>query len=451
MCRLIVYKGRGRRQAIVAADLVVTPTHSIIKQSFDCQERSAWSNVPPSLNADGFGLGWYEMPDEDGPSGSGSSATGAVGTTSASGSAAGAGAGAGAGATGTGASADSAAAKRYRRRVTPGMFRSTSPAWNNDNLYRLSSKIRSPLIFCHVRAASPGSIISEANCHPFACGKYMFMHNGGLTQWNKIRRKAIAYIGDSVLPSLRGTTDSEHAFAVFLTIVERHFGLEAELSPEQLQDCVEETMNTIIAWLDEVGSRGSMLNYAVTDGRHVIATRYAHRTSVAASLYFTSGSEWLEHPAGSGSFRVEQRDRREHVVLVASEPLDSIAGDWLEVPRNSILRVSADMNVRVSPMHERKPVLDLSSAPLSRATKRQRVCEDGASVSTESTALSSLGGAGSVSTAKGAGASTKRIHSAAAPDEPPQSICVELDLSDDEADASARPVAASASPASATP
>ena len=34
-----------------------------------------------------------------------------------------------------------------------------------------------------------------------------------------------------------------------------------------------------------------------------------------------------------------QRDKRDHVVLVASEPLSSLADGWLEVPHNSVLRV----------------------------------------------------------------------------------------------------------------
>ena len=55
MCRFIVYKGRAARQDVLMADLVVTPAHSIIKQSFDCRERLTAGAVPPQLNADGFG------------------------------------------------------------------------------------------------------------------------------------------------------------------------------------------------------------------------------------------------------------------------------------------------------------------------------------------------------------------------------------------------------------
>lgn len=41
---------------------------------------------------------------------------------------------------------------------TPCVFTSITPAWNNENLTRLSQKITSPLIFAHVRAAYPGAL-----------------------------------------------------------------------------------------------------------------------------------------------------------------------------------------------------------------------------------------------------------------------------------------------------
>ncbi len=45
---------------------------------------------------------------------------------------------------------------------------------------RLATKISSPLIFAHVRAAYPGMLVSEANSHPFQRGKFLWMHNGML-------------------------------------------------------------------------------------------------------------------------------------------------------------------------------------------------------------------------------------------------------------------------------
>ncbi len=44
------------------------------------------------------------------------------------------------------------------------VFTSITPAWNNENLNRLATKLESGVIFAHVRAAYPGMPVSEQNC-----------------------------------------------------------------------------------------------------------------------------------------------------------------------------------------------------------------------------------------------------------------------------------------------
>jgi predicted glutamine amidotransferase len=90
------------------------------------------------------------------------------------------------------------------------------PAWNNKNLWRLARKVRAPLMFAHVRAASPGSSVTDANCHPFSFGKYMFMHNGGISDFKRLKRRLVMSLRDEVYEMIDGSTDSEHAFGVFL-------------------------------------------------------------------------------------------------------------------------------------------------------------------------------------------------------------------------------------------
>jgi hypothetical protein len=108
--------GTGR-SASVCAD------RSIIRQSYDARERLLDPTLPAhlghgNLNADGFGIGWYTRASPCEPS---------------------------------------------VAQNTPCTFKSITPAWNNDNLMRLATKIFSPLVFAHVRAAYPGMPVSEQN------------------------------------------------------------------------------------------------------------------------------------------------------------------------------------------------------------------------------------------------------------------------------------------------
>lgn len=63
-------------------------------------------------------------------------------------------------------------------------------AWNNQNLQRLAEKIKSPLVFAHVRASTSGAL-SETNCHPWRYGRLMFMHNGQISGFSKIKRRIV--------------------------------------------------------------------------------------------------------------------------------------------------------------------------------------------------------------------------------------------------------------------
>ncbi|MGY3365394.1 putative glutamine amidotransferase [Bradyrhizobium sp. GM2.4] len=141
---------------------VTEPEHSLIAQSIRSLQSTAGSN------GDGFGLGWYgEHPE-------------------------------------------------------PGLYRETRPAWSDENLRYLCRHLRSHLFFAHVRAAT-GTAVTRQNCHPFACGQWMFMHNGFVGSWNRLRRKVEALIPDAYYPSRTGTTDSE---AVFLAMMGA--GLDAD-------------------------------------------------------------------------------------------------------------------------------------------------------------------------------------------------------------------------------
>jgi glutamine amidotransferase len=194
MCRFMVYKG----SPVLMADLITRPEHSIIKQSYDCRERKEASLLPARLNADGFGLGWYASPEAP----------------------------------------------------EPCTFVSTLPAWNNRNLAKLCDNISSSLIFAHVRAASPNSIVSEANCHPFAYRHYLFMHNGHIASFPKIRRVILQGLQQHVFEAIQGSTDSEHAFALFLSALP---DTTSRVSPETMLAALKSAVQSIVEAVEGAG------------------------------------------------------------------------------------------------------------------------------------------------------------------------------------------------------
>jgi predicted glutamine amidotransferase len=90
----------------------------------------------------------------------------------------------------------------------------------------------------------------------------------------------------------------------------------------------------------------SLMNFCITDGESVVATRYiSSRKDAAASLvrmsmlmlgcyqtltgppqWFSSGTSFSEYAPG-GHYKMFKEDKRQNVIMVASEPLTFEKGD----------------------------------------------------------------------------------------------------------------------------
>jgi predicted glutamine amidotransferase len=200
----------------------------------------------------------------------------------------------------------------YLEREDPGLFRDILPAWNDDNLKSVAAHMRSPLFFAHVRAATGGGI-SRNNCHPFRYGRWLFMHNGQIGNFDKVRREIDCMISDDYYHHRHGTTDSETFFCLLLT--------------NGLEDDVETAFRRSIEQVEEVmaqegATRAFRLTAAATDGETVYAVRYASDDK-APTLFVGLDAPEMDDCA----------------VMVLSEPLDSCPDHWQAVDASQFVTV----------------------------------------------------------------------------------------------------------------
>ena len=245
-------------EPVFLEEFVSRPCRSLVAQSRHCREAKT------EVNADGFGLGWYG------------------------------------------------------ERARPGTFRDIRPAWSDENLLSLAHQIKSRLFFAHVRA-STGTATTRANCHPFTHGAWLFMHNGQIGGYDRIRRRVDTAIPDELFTHRAGTTDSEAIFLLMLA-----FGLERDPvgATRQALSFVEAEMRR--ANTDEP----LRFTSTFTDGRTLYAVRYA--SDLQPPTLYT---------------RVADEVRG---TLVVSEPLDQGQAGWTAVPRQSFVTVT-DGKIAVTP------------------------------------------------------------------------------------------------------
>lgn len=205
----------------------------------------------------------------------------------------------------------------YDHREAPGRYRSVRPAWGNANLLSLCEQVRSHLFAGHIRAATSGQV-SEANCHPFAVDRHLFLHNGEIGGFNRIRRPVEEMISDKLYAERYGENDSE---AIFLIALGR--GLDADPGA-----ALASTLTDIVALMEEKGVDEPVHFAAIyTDGKTLYAFRWARR-HIGPTLYHR------EIDTG---------------VVIASEPYDDDHAAWHAVPEDSMITVAPDGSIAVSP------------------------------------------------------------------------------------------------------
>jgi glutamine amidotransferase len=248
----------------------------------------------------------------------------------------------------------------------PCIFTSITPAWNNINLTRLAEKIKSPLVFAHVRATTAGSL-SLDNCHPFVHGKLMFMHNGGIAEFGTLKRRLHQDLPDSAFHMVQGNTDSEWCFALLLSKLPDPNA--KSFAPGVLQKAMTDTISTLNSYAEEFDiTEPSLMNFCVTDGKTIVATRYiSSKKDEAASLWFSSGTEFYEYAEG-GHYRMTKCDKRENIILIASEPLTFERADWMEIKTNHMAVITPKMNLLQIPIKDKYYVPPSDPAALARAT-----------------------------------------------------------------------------------
>lgn len=176
-------------------------------------------------------------------------------------------------------------------------------------------------MFAHVRA-STGSAIQQTNCHPFRHGRWLWMHNGVIRDFRKVKREIAFAVDPSLYPEIEGSTDTEMFFYLALT-----FGL----TDDPLTAVARAT-----GFIEEAGrARGVeypiQMTVATTDGKSVWVFRYSSEGQTR-SLYYSSTIETLreQYPDNPVFQKLSDETR-----LIVSEPLGDLAGVWNEIPEAS--------------------------------------------------------------------------------------------------------------------
>ncbi|MDJ0343553.1 ergothioneine biosynthesis protein EgtC [Streptomyces sp. H10-C2] len=154
MCRHLAYLGPPTALRTVLTE----PEYSLYRQSWAPREQRHGT-----VNADGFGVGWYADRDP-----------------------------------------------------VPARYRRAGPIWADASFADLARVVTAGALLAAVRSATEGGAAGEAAAAPFTAGRWLFSHNGSLTGWPGTLEPAAARLSAAELLSLDARCDSAFVWALAL-------------------------------------------------------------------------------------------------------------------------------------------------------------------------------------------------------------------------------------------
>ena len=149
MCRHTAWLGTPR----TLEALLLAPPAGLLRQSWAPRDQAHGT-----VNADGFGVGWYDP-----------------------------------------------------ARTAPARYRRAGPMWADASFASLAGVVRSGCVLAAVRSASPGTPAGEEACAPFLLGDVLLSHNG------RVSVAAVAPLVDpALLAAVGSTVDSAYVAALVL-------------------------------------------------------------------------------------------------------------------------------------------------------------------------------------------------------------------------------------------
>ncbi|MDX2014277.1 MAG: class II glutamine amidotransferase [Myxococcaceae bacterium] len=191
-----------------------------------------------------------------------------------------------------------------------------TPAHQCARFHQLGEELATQSLITHIRLASVGSV-TERNAHPFYARGWAFMHNGTVARFKEHRARIEQHIAPHHLAQVQGETDSETCFALFRTVLD---GV-----PDPGLDDIKRALARVMTTVSNVTDtpdleKPSAMNFLVTDGRRMVATR-----------------------RGRTLFLAQEPGAR----FIASERLWS-EGDWREIPEDGVVGIDERLEVKLS-------------------------------------------------------------------------------------------------------
>ena len=219
---------------------------------------------------------------------------------------------------------------------------------------RLTGDVRADLMIGHVRSATVGSLRTE-NTHPFRYRQWLFEMTGTLPAFESIRERLLASVPEFLRSSIRGETDAEILFYVFLSFVHDAGRLnESLMAPAHVRDALRSCLAVVDGMAAEVGGEPSKVNLMASDGETLFAVHrgaemgyrtYAGKGDADALIGEDVGLRRKTPELSQMHFTLVAGDFEDDQSLTSSTP--GALARWHAIPERAIVTIERGLDPQI--------------------------------------------------------------------------------------------------------
>lgn len=204
-------------------------------------------------------------------------------------------------------------------------------------LAKMTESLRTEVLIGHARNPTVGNLRAE-NTHPFRYRQWLFAQTGTLHGFSGLRERLQEVQPDFLRPNVRGDTDSEAIFYLFLSYLHDQGHLDdGPVATEHVLAALRSTMARVDALCDEVAVPHHTGDILVTNGECIIAV---HRSGKMGYRLVDDARQVADYLEGHDESRLnssELRNLEQVQCCVVASPLVELPPDWVQVPVHSLM------------------------------------------------------------------------------------------------------------------
>jgi predicted glutamine amidotransferase len=204
------------------------------------------------------------------------------------------------------------------------------------SLFDLTRDIKADILVTHVRAATVGTLRTE-NTHPFRYRQWLFAHTGTVEAFSTLRNRLAESLPQFLQRDVRGDTDSELLFHLFLSFLHDAGQLDR---PSVDSSDARAALRSSIALVDrlcaEEGTGQSAMNIIVSNPEYLLAVHGGTQMGYRV-VHGRQDLERMFGDVGLGRMRIPDLAACRLEIVASDFDDDRLPAGWTPVPHRAIV------------------------------------------------------------------------------------------------------------------